>query len=69
MPRLFHLIREEDESGVSGVGVVAEGVVLCSGRVVLEWLVPPFSMGIYQTIGEVLQVHGHEGRTRISYLG
>ena len=36
--RVFHLLRDEDPSGVSGVGRVAVGVVFPSGKVVLEWL-------------------------------
>jgi hypothetical protein len=37
-PRRFQLIRYEDESGVSGTGVVAVGVEFPSGYVQMEWL-------------------------------
>ena len=36
--RIFQLLRDEDKSGVSGVGLVAVGVVFPSGKVGLEWL-------------------------------
>ena len=36
--RRFELHRDDDVSGVSGTGVVAEGVLFSSGRVALEWL-------------------------------
>jgi len=34
--RTFHLVRDEDKTGISGTGVIAEGVVFFSGRVVIE---------------------------------
>ena len=36
--RRFDLIREEDESGVSGTGVVAVGIEFPNGYVELQWL-------------------------------
>ncbi len=33
----FHLVRTEDESGVSGTGYVAEGVIFSNGWCVLRW--------------------------------
>ncbi len=66
--RRFLLVRSEDESGVSGVGIVAEGVQFQSGRVVMEWQVAPYSIGIYGSIEEVIEVHGHGGKTRVLRL-
>ncbi len=63
--RRFLLVRSEDESGVSGVGIVAEGVQFQSGRVVMEWQVAPYSMGIYGSIEEVVEIHGHGGKTKV----
>lgn len=69
--RQFHLVRDEDVSGVSGVGNVAVGVVLPTGRCVLEWLDTTAkgvrSIGIYESISEVETIHGHNGSTRIEY--
>ena len=35
---MFYLNRLIDKSGVSGTGVVAEGVVFTNGKCVLTWL-------------------------------
>lgn len=59
----FAMYREEDVTGVSGTGVVAVGMVLPSGRVVLEWIVNVASIGLYGSLQEVEQVHGHDGKT------
>ena len=69
-PRLkrFLLHRSEDESGVSGTGIVAEGVEFECGWCALSWLTVYQSCGIYPSVDEVLRIHGHDGRTRIVYL-
>ena len=36
-PRAFVLQRNEDETGVSGTGIVAEGVEFSDGTVALRW--------------------------------
>lgn len=62
----FTLHREEDPSGVSGTGVVAEGWESSSGDwVVLLWLSTTPTLGIYRDIREVELLHGHEGKTVI----
>jgi hypothetical protein len=59
----FYLKRIEDETGISGTGVVARGVVLPSGAVVLEWQTFHSSICIYKNIGDVEAIHGHNGKT------
>lgn len=66
--RRFQLQRNEDVSGMSGVGVVAEGVEFSDGRVSMTWLSTHTSMVIYQNIKEVNTIHGHEGRTTVVWL-
>lgn len=68
-PRCFHLIRHRDVSGISGTGVVAEGVEWSDGTVALHW------GGRYPTttvwpdgIDALLSVHGHNGATTIRWL-
>lgn len=61
----FGLHRDDDESGVSGTGHVANGVVMPSGSVALEWLKEPFGTNIYDDHSHVLFLHGHNGRTRV----
>src|SRR5215469_4638467 len=64
---VFHLVRDEDPSGVSGVGRVAVGVVFPSGKVVLEWLGAHSTLGIYDDLERVEHIHGHGGKTRIVF--
>jgi hypothetical protein len=61
----FWLERVEDESGVSGVGLVAEGVVFSNGWCALTWLTKHMSVSLYQSIEEVEAIHGHDGKTKV----
>lgn len=65
----FELFREEDVSGVSGTGVVAEGVEFSDGRVALRWLAGEHrSTVIWDSIHSVEIIHGHDGRTIIRWM-
>jgi hypothetical protein len=55
----------EDETGVSGKGIVAEGVEFTDGTVVLRWLSSIPSTAIHENIDRVVKIHGHSGRTRV----
>ena len=66
--RRFVLIRVDDLTGVSGTGEVAEGTVFSSGLAVIHWLREPYAMGVYQTLEDVISVHGHEGRTQLQFI-
>ena len=69
--RRFELHRDEDVSGVSGTGVVAEGVAFSNdGPVALRWTSEwPTSVVFHDRGVESLEaVHGHNGRTRIVWL-
>jgi len=66
--RRFMLIRVEDLTGVSGTGEVAEGTVFSSGLAVIHWLREPYAMGVYQSLEDVITVHGHEGRTQLQFI-
>ena len=64
--RTFELHRDEDETGISGTGVVAEGVQFSDGPVVLRWIVGEHrSTVVWPDIASVDAIHGHGGRTRI----
>lgn len=65
--RRFLLIRHEDESGISGVGPIAEGVQFMNGQCVLNWITEHQSMGIYPNIREMMAIHGHGGKTIIHF--
>ncbi len=66
--RLFQLHRDVDSSGVSGIGVVAEGVVFENGGCVIHWLTKESSLGIYESIDQIVKIHGHEGNTRVVWM-
>lgn len=66
--RRFHLVRREDLTGVSGTGMVAEGVEFEDGQCVMSWLTQFHSLGIYPNSETLIRIHGHEGRTTIEWL-
>ena len=64
----FYLNRREDVSGVSGCGRVAAGVILPSGKVVLEWVVGQHrSVEFWTSIQDCIAVHGHGNKTQIDW--
>lgn len=64
----FNLKRIEDESGVSGTGYVAQGVVFDDGTCALRWLTKYASTAIYNNIEILEHIHGHNGKTEIEFL-
>ena len=68
MPKRFQLVRNEDESGVSGTGVVAHGVAFECGKAVLCWAVSGHSVGVYDSVDVLLSIHGHGGRTVLEWV-
>lgn len=69
-PRRFLLVRDVDETGISGVGIVAEGLRFTDGVVVLRWTgAYPTSVVFHDRgVESVEAVHGHNGKTRIEWL-
>lgn len=61
--RTFKLVRREDVSGVSGTGVVAEGVEFHDGEVVMSWFGEHHTSERAPNIQEIEFLHGHDGRT------
>jgi hypothetical protein len=57
--RSFTVCRQTDETGISGEGVVIEGVVLASGHCIIHWLFPPPRGGIaiFDSLEDFLKVH------------
>jgi hypothetical protein len=66
--RRFILVRIKDATGVSGTGIVAEGTVFTDGLSVIHWLREPYAMSVYQTLSDVIAVHGHEGGTQLRFI-
>lgn len=69
----FNLNRSLDASGVSGIGLVAEGVVFSNGQAVLHWVsertvVGVSSLVIYDSLTDLMKVHGHNGNTTVEWF-
>jgi hypothetical protein len=60
--KVFEMIRNFDESGISGTGKVLEGAIFGNGATVVYWTASEFnSFGIYKNFYEFYQIHvkGH----------
>lgn len=67
--RRFHLTRTIDDTGVSGTGLVAEGIQYRDGRCAMRWCVNPArSTTIYDNTNELITIHGHDGHTTIEWI-
>ena len=67
MSRLFQLIRNIDPSGISGTGIVAEGVVFPNGKVVVCWNGDSSSIVVWNSIEDLQRVSCHNGYTEIMF--
>ena len=68
MTRRFVLRRTEDETGVSGIGDVAEGVEFTDGTTVIRWGGQARSTVVWTNPADAERIHGHGGKTRLVYL-
>lgn len=66
--RRFLLRRIEDVSGISGLGIVAEGVQFSSGWCVLAWVTDHRSIAFYESLDELMAIHGHNGATVTEWI-
>lgn len=64
---MFRLNRTHDATGVSGTGIVAEGIEFDNGKCAVSWLTSVTSVAVYDTIEHVKKIHGHDGQTRIEW--
>jgi len=57
--KAFTVFRGHDETGVSGEGIVIEGVVLATGQCIVHWLYPPPRGGIaiFDSMQDFIKVH------------
>lgn len=76
--RMFEVVRTEDITGISGTGIVAEGVEFSDGTVAMRWKEVPedhpnYLRGvrattvIHQNIKSVEALHGHNGATTVEW--
>lgn len=66
--RRFNLVRNEDESGVSGTGIVAQGIQFDNGRCAMAWLTSVSSIAVYDSIEDLVKIHGHNGKTVVGWI-
>jgi alkyl hydroperoxide reductase subunit AhpF len=65
--RTFTLHRTADPSGVSGTGLVAEGVEWTDGTVALRWCGGTPSTVVHADIEAVKKIQGHDGATVVRF--
>lgn len=76
--RRFRLVRRQDQTGMSGTGVVAEGVQFTDGTVVMRWCLQKFGVAqqqvikpttvLHDDVDSVIGLHGHNGMTTVEWL-
>jgi hypothetical protein len=67
MLKVFLLERNQDVSGISGTGIVAEGCLFETGEAVVHWFGAHSSINIYKSLDDILHVHGHNGATKVVF--
>jgi hypothetical protein len=67
--RTFKLVRIEDETGISGTGIVAEGIEFSNGMCAMCWLTAMHSVAVYPNVRQLEAIHGHNGRTTVKFDG
>ena len=63
-PRIFALQRDTYITGVSGTGIVADGVEWPDGTVSIRWRGDRPSTVFWESLEHAEFVHGHQGATR-----
>jgi hypothetical protein len=66
--RSFTLERGNDESGVSGTGIVLEGVEFSDGKVVVRWLGEHCSTVVWDSFEEFWHIHVASHPSNQSYV-
>jgi hypothetical protein len=66
--KYFVLERFEDVSGISGLGIIAEGIIFSDGTVAYRWLSDIATTVLADNIDIVEKLHGHDRKTKLRYL-
>jgi len=66
--RRFKLFRKADPTGISGVGIVAEGVEFSDGTCVLRWRSNHPTTVSHDSVESVEALHSHGGATEIRWI-
>ncbi|MFE2407056.1 hypothetical protein ACFXDE_01795 [Kitasatospora sp. NPDC059408] len=67
----FVLRRHHDITGVSGTGIVADGVLFPAAgksRAVVRWRGERGSTVVWDHLGHVKEIHGHDGATVVEFI-
>ena len=67
--KTFNLVRATDVTGISGTGIVAQGVEFDDGTCSMRWLTETASTGFYSSIADLVFIHGHNGATKVEWIG
>ncbi|GIG56902.1 hypothetical protein Lfu02_12740 [Longispora fulva] len=70
-PRRFALRRWRDDTGVSGLGIVAYGVAWTDDKVVLRWLGTTTGVAqvcVFDSLDDLMRIHGHGGRSEVVWV-
>jgi hypothetical protein len=67
-PRRFKLVRNEDVTGLSGLGTVLWGVQFPDGKVATRWNSRIAQTCVFDSLGDVMVVHGHNGKTVLEWV-
>lgn len=68
MTKLFVIIRETDNTGISGIGIVADGVQFKNGKCVLCWRGKIQTIVIHENIKSVMQLSCSHSKSKIKWL-
>lgn len=61
------MVRDVDVSGISGTGIVAEGVVFDNGKTVIHWFGERQSIVVWELLEDAIEIHGHNGNTQFVF--
>jgi hypothetical protein len=66
----FQMVRKIDVNGVSGTGIVLEGVVTASGKCITEWREPYVTNTIFSSFEQFQAIHldSHPGCSEIVWI-
>lgn len=65
--RTFLLVRDVDDTGISGTGIVAEGIEFSDKSVAMRWKGESPSTSIWANIRHMLLIHGHGTKSRVEW--
>lgn len=59
----FYIFRHVDVNGNSGKGIVAEGVIFSNGKCAMRWLHGVSSIATFDSVSDLMAIHGHGGKS------